>query len=83
MRMPLVHNLNDDWSLIERTAEFYRANGIRQVTLLPYHDLGVSKMRNIGGTQEVFEQPPAEYIDQIQTYFQKEAGMTVELQGML
>ena len=40
-------------------------------------------MRNIGGTQEVFEQPPVEYINQIQTYFQKEAGMTVELQGML
>ena len=83
MRMPLVHNLNDDWSLIERTAEFYRTCGIRKVTLLPYHDLGVSKMRNIGGTQEVFEQPPVEYINQIQTYFQKEAGMTVELQGML
>jgi len=83
MRMPLIAGLNDSWEQMERTAEFYRTYGIRNVTLLPYHDLGVSKMRNIGGTQETFTQPSVEYVDKIKTFFEKDAGMTVEIQGML
>lgn len=82
MRMPLIHDLNDSWPLIEQTAEFYRTYGIKKVTLLPYHDLGISKMRNIGGVQEMFEQPSSEYLDQIQNYFQEQAGMCVEIQGI-
>lgn len=83
MRMPLIAGWNDSWEMIAGTAEFYRSHGIKNVTLLPYHDLGVSKMRNIGGTQEIFTQPSAEYVDKIKTFFEKEADMTVEIQGML
>lgn len=46
-------------------------------------DLGVSKMLNIGGTQEIFTQPSAEYVDKIKTFFENDADMTVEVQGML
>ena len=49
MRMPLVNEVNDSWDIIRETAAFYKANGITRVTLLPYHNLGVSKKRNIGG----------------------------------
>lgn len=83
MRMPLVSGLNDDWELIRKTASFYQQYGLKQVTLLPYHNLGVSKKRNIGGKQESFVQPADEYVQKIKTYFQEEAGMTVEIQGML
>lgn len=83
MRMPLVSGLNDDWELICQTADFYKKYDIRRVTLLPYHNLGVSKKRNIGGEQETFMQPADEYVQKIKEYFQKEAGMTVEIQGML
>lgn len=83
MRMPLIAGLNDGWELIKQTADFYRTYGIKNVTLLPYHDLGVSKMRNIGGTQEIFTQPSAEYVDKIKTFFENDADMTVEIQGML
>lgn len=83
MRMPLVSGLNDAWEWIEQTAAFYRELEIRHVTLLPYHNLGVSKKRNIGGMQETFEQPSDEYVQKIKEYFEQTADMTVEIQGML
>jgi len=83
MRMPLVSGLNDGWDIIEKTADFYKTHGIKKVTLLPYHDLGVSKKRHIGGVQETFSAPTDEYIDKIFAYFQEEAGMEVEILGRL
>ncbi len=81
MRMPLVKGVNDGWDMIEKTAEFYKAHGIKRVTLLPYHNLGVSKMRNIGGNPIEFEPPSDEYVDKIKAYFEEEARMNVEILG--
>ena len=81
MRMPLIRGVNDSPAVIEATGQFYRSLGLRHVTLLPYHNLGVSKMRNIGGTQEVFDPPSDERIDDIRKYFQTFAGMEVEILG--
>ena len=81
MRMPLVKGVNDGWDIIEKTAEFYKEHAIRRVTLLPYHNLGVSKMRNIGGEPVEFEPPSDEYVEKIKEYFEDEAGMTVEILG--
>ena len=81
MRMPLVKGVNDGWDIIEKTAEFYKEHAIRRVTLLPYHNLGVSKMRNIGGKPVEFEPPSDEYVEKIKEYFEDEAGMTVEILG--
>lgn len=83
MRMPLVSGLNDGWDIIERTAAFYKEHGICKITLLPYHDLGVSKKRHIGGEQQVFSAPSDEYIDKIFAFFQEEASMEVEILGRL
>jgi len=83
MRMPLIHGLNDSMEMMERTGEFYRSNGIKRVTLLPYHSLGVSKQRNIGGVQQRFEAPPDEYIEEVKAYFERDVGMRVEILGKL
>ena len=83
MRMPLVSGLNDGWKLMQETAAFYKEQGIEKLTLLPYHDLGVSKKRHIGGVQEVFAAPSDEYIDEIFAFFQEEAAMEVEILGRL
>ena len=81
MRMPLVSGLNDSREIIEKTAEFYKANHIGHVTLLPYHNLGVSKKKHIGGSQETFKPPADEYVEEIAKYFQKVADMEVEILG--
>lgn len=81
MRMPLIHDLNDTPAIIEATGRFYKELGLKRVTLLPYHDLGVSKMRNIGGIPEVFTPPSDERVEEIRTYFREFAGMEVEILG--
>ena len=81
MRMPLVGGINDSWEIIEKTAAFYKANGLRKVSLLPYHSLGVSKKKHVGGEQETFRQPDDGYVDKIKKYFEQEADMTAEIQG--
>ncbi len=83
MRMPLVHDMNDMWEIIEETAKFYRKHGIKQVTLLPYHNLGVSKKSHIGGKQSVFNEPPYEYVEKIKSFFEKYADMEVEILGKI
>ena len=83
MRMPLISGFNDSWEIIEKTAAFYKECGIKRVTLLPYHNLGISKKRHIGGEQIEFAPPTDEYVDQIKDYFETYAGMEVEILGKL
>lgn len=83
MRMPLIQGVNDTPSMIERTAAFYRRHQIPQLTLLPYHDLGVFKTSNIGGTPERFSPPTPERTAEIQQYFCETAEMQVEILGVV
>lgn len=81
LRMPLIGGVNDTPAIIEATGALCRELGIRRATLLPYHDLGVSKMRNIGGTPEIFAPPPDERVEEIRSYFWTQIGMEVEILG--
>lgn len=78
MRMPLIGGVNDGDELIDRTAELYKELGLAEVTLLPYHDLGVSKLRNIGGTPEIFAPPTNERLLWIKERFEM-AGINAEI----
>ena len=80
MRMPLIAGVNDTPEMMEETAALYRSLGLRHVTLLPYHKLGVSKKRNIGGEPEEFAPPSEERIAEIQDLFAS-VGMSVEILG--
>ena len=83
MRMPLIGGVNDSMAIIAETAALYRRYGLRSVTLLPYHDLGVSKSRNIGMTAERFSPPSKEWIENIRKYFETEAQMEVTILGLV
>lgn len=61
--------------------EFYRSIGVKKVNLLPYHNLGISKQRNVGGKQEEFEPPEEERITEIEVYFRDEINLKVEILG--
>ena len=80
LRMPLIRDVNDMQSLIEATAAFCREYGIQKATLLPYHNLGVSKMRNIGGTAETFEAPNESRLSEIRHTLEA-ANLQVEILG--
>jgi pyruvate formate lyase activating enzyme len=81
MRMPLLGGVNDSGGIIRRTGEFFREIGVKQVDLLPYHSLGISKKRNVGGAQEEFEQPTEERITEIEIYFKNEINLSVGILG--
>lgn len=83
MRMPLISNVNDSWRIIQKSADFYIKNNISNVTLLPYHDLGISKMRNIGQIPDFFMPPSKEHIIRIKEYLENKANMKVDISGIV
>ena len=54
--------------------------GITQVTILPYHDFGISKKRNIGGMQERFSPPAEARLEEIRRALEK-TGAAVNISG--
>ena len=80
VRMPLIGGVNDGPSLIRQTAELCERLGIGKVTLLPYHDLGVSKARNTGTQQEIFSPPGEERLQEICDEFEAR-GIKPEILG--
>lgn len=81
MRMPLIRGVNDTPAIIEATGQLYRQLGLKGVTLLPYHNLGITKMRNIGGIPVEFQPPSEQRVAEIKAYFESKADMTVEILG--
>ncbi len=47
-RIPLVPGINDDDENVRSTGKFLRGCGVRQVSVLPYHQLGGDKYRRLG-----------------------------------
>ena len=80
MRMPLIKGVNDTEEMIRKSGEFYMAHGLKDVFLLPYHTLGVTKTRNVGKKPETFEPPADERIEEIKSYFEG-LGMKCEVLG--
>jgi pyruvate formate lyase activating enzyme len=80
IRMPLIGGVNDSEETIRKTGAFLTANSLTKVTLLPYHNLGVSKCRNIGGEPELFEPPADGRIGEIREYFET-CGVTADVLG--
>ena len=80
MRMPLISGVNDSEEDVKRICELFQDNGLKQVTLLPYHELGISKRRNIGGDPEIFQAPTIERIEMIGGCL-RACGVSVEVLG--
>lgn len=80
IRMPLIAGVNDQESHIRAAAIFL--DGIREhvqkLELLTYHDLGISKAREIGRAQPVFESPSEEEMEMFVEIF-REYGLKAEI----
>lgn len=81
LRMPLIKGVNDSEDIIVRTGALYKELGIKEVNLLPYHNLGIGKKRNLGGVQQEFVQPSEERIAEIKHYFKNKVNLKVGILG--
>lgn len=81
MRMPLLAGVNDSRDIIRRTGQLYKKLGLKRVCLLPYHNLGISKARNLGNVQEQFRQPSENRIAEIESYFREALHLDVDILG--
>lgn len=80
LRMPLIAGLNDNEDDISEAIKLFAELGLFDVTLLPYHDLGVGKKKRIGGYQDTFKTPSDEKLETIKKSFE-ENGINVSVQG--
>ncbi len=68
IRLPLIPNINDDEQTLSRIAEFLRSlKGISQISLLPFHKLGMEKYKGLQkrNPSENFASPSAEKLEKI------------------
>ena len=65
MRMPLIQGINDSKEIIDETCRFYAENGLKTVTLFPYHELGISKYKGLRQEYETFSPPDTQRLHEI------------------
>lgn len=80
-RFPLIKGVNDSKKEIIGKSKIVRDLKLKKVTLLPYHNLGISKDRGIGKVQEEFETPSEEELGKIAEIIKTYSNATVEISG--
>lgn len=80
IRMPLISGVNDSLEDISLTKERMLQLGLREVTLLPYHDLGLAKSRGLDLEMRRFAAPEKKYLHQLANVF-RSAGIHAVIGG--
>ena len=81
VRMPLIKGLNDGDEEIQAAVALIKELAVRKVSLLGYHEMGVSKARHAGLDFDSFEAPSHERMEDIRKQFDS-AGIDVEISGV-
>lgn len=81
IRVPFIHHVNDSEENVAQLCDFMVANGLKKVSILPYHNMGIAKGKEIGLVQQEFETPPDEVLIKTKEKF-LEQGLQVEVLGM-
>lgn len=69
VRTPIIPGVNDSPEEISSIRDFIRHyRNIVGYELLPYHPLGLSKQAALGGTQQKFEVPSREHMEELKRY---------------
>lgn len=80
IRMPLISGVNDSLEDVTLTRNFIFGLGLREATLLPYHELGMAKIRGLGQDVIKFAPPADEHLHEIRDLF-AEAGIHTVISG--
>jgi len=82
VRFPVIPGINDDYQNIKETGEFLSSLKIAQVSLLPYHYIGIDKYRRLGMTYRLagIQFPSEERLSEISVILSK-FNLNVKLRG--
>ena len=80
IRVPMIHGVNDDETNVIATGRFMQERGLRRIHLLPYHNMGVSKAKDVGIEQPTFETPSDEVLERNRGILAA-MGLQVEVMG--
>lgn len=82
LRLPIIGGINDDEENIGKILEFIDGTGIREVNLLPYHDIARNKYSRLGRKYEGGEMsvPTEERMNELKARFEK-SGYKVKIGG--
>ena len=80
VRMPLIKDINDGDETILAALTLLEELAVRKVSLLGYHEMGVSKARHTGLEFASFEAPSHERLVEIKELM-KSAGINAEISG--
>lgn len=80
VRIPMLSGISDTDANIISTRNFLVANQLHLATLIPYHQLGVSKSRHIGKVQEAFLPSTDARLEEIKVFFEAK-GISTEILG--
>jgi pyruvate formate lyase activating enzyme len=81
LRVPVIPGVNDDAANLQAIARFASGiHGVRQVTLLPYHQAGVQKYRRLGSDYALggVQPPSAEHMAQAANAF-RSCGLAIQI----
>ena len=81
VRMPLIKDLNDGEETIQAAAALLEELAVKKVSLLGYHEMGVSKARHAGLEFDSFEAPSHERMEEISEMY-RSAGIDAEISGV-
>jgi len=65
VRLPLIGGINDSQEMIGETIQFLKENSLKNVALLPYHDIGASKYTSLAQGFRSFSPPQKERLNEI------------------
>ena len=82
LRLPIIGGINDDDGNIEKVLEFIKMTSIREINLLPYHDIARSKYLRLGREYDcsIMTVPTGERMDELKSRFEK-SGYKVKIGG--
>ena len=69
VRIPLIPTFNDDVNELQRMADFLRPLRVRDVELLPYHQMGEHKYEALGRTCIHYKIPDKQAVESYKVLF--------------
>lgn len=80
IRLPLLQGINDADEQMKAVGSFMKEHKLKFATLIPYHQLGVSKASGVGTHEDVFVTPDSERMHFISNLL-NQYGVTAQILG--